>query len=111
MTNDEGSSNAQMTKPCFVIPSSFVIWAFSIFLHLPVFNEVGRNFLQKTRWPLEHVTVTAGQAHLRISKVKLVAGARDGHIEQTPLFLQRIARTEGATAREHPVSQPDHEHG
>src|SRR6266481_8825379 len=77
---------------------------------LPVFDEIVWNFLQKTRWPLEHIAVTAGQAHLWISKVKLVAGARDGHIEQTPFFLERIAHIERPAAREHPVRQPDHEH-
>ena len=42
--------------------------------------------------------------------MELVARARDCHVKQAPLFLQRSAGIERATAWEHAVSQPDHEY-
>ena len=84
----------------FVIPSSFDIRAASFSLHLPVFEQVVWDFLQKTRWPLEDITVAATQAHVRIGEIKLVARACDRHVKQAPFFLQRIARIERAAARD-----------
>src|SRR4029077_1473803 len=93
----------------FGLPSSFDIRASSFSLHLPVFDEIVWNFLQKTRWPLEDIAVTATQAHVRIGEIKLVARARDRDVEQAPFFLQRIAGVERTAAGEHAVSQPNHE--
>ena len=47
---------------------------------------------------------------MRKGEIEFVARARDGDIKQTPLFFERIARVERATARKHSVRQPDHEH-
>src|SRR6266480_4213575 len=80
-------------------------------LHLPVFDELVRNFFQKTRWPLENVAVASTQSHLRKGEIKFIARAGDRHIKQTPLLLERIASVERATARKHAVSQPNNEHG
>src|SRR5438093_11560308 len=68
--------------------SCFVICGASAPLHVPVFDEFVRNFLQESRWPLENVAVAAGQTHMRISEIKLVLRPRDCDVEQTPLFLQ-----------------------
>src|SRR5919106_2421200 len=118
MSNVECRKNdeAQMTKKsdaqfrhafiraCFVIRhSSFVICRASAPLHLPVFYEIVWNFLQKTRRPLEDIAVAATQTHVRISEIKLVARARDGHVEQAPFLLQRITGVERAAAGEHAV--------
>src|SRR5215467_3433126 len=91
----------------FDIPSSFVITHSSFSIHLPVFNKFRRYFLEETRWPLENIAIPAAQAHLRVGKIKLVAGARDGHVKQTPFFLECVARVERAAAGKHPVRQPD----
>src|SRR5262249_26881497 len=93
--------------PCFIRVNP---WPKLTAFHFPVFDQWVWNFLKKTGWPLENVAVAAGQAHLRIRQIKLVARACDGHIEQTPFLLERIARVEGAAARKHPVRQPDHEY-
>src|SRR6266545_6493781 len=95
---------------CLSICSSFVIPASSFSLHLPVFEEVVWDFLQKTRGPLENVAISSAQTHLRISEIQFVARACDGHIKQTPFFLERVAYIERAIARKHSVGQPDHEH-
>src|SRR5215470_15077023 len=79
-------------------------------LHLPVFDEVVWNFLEKTRGPLENVAVPSAQTHLRISEIQFVAGACDGHIKQAPFFFERFACVERAIARKHSIGQPDHEH-
>ena len=65
----------------FGLPSTFVIRASSFSLHLPVFDEVVWNLLQKTRWPLEDIAVAATQTHVRIGEIKLVARACDRHVE------------------------------
>src|SRR5947209_17559024 len=72
-------------------------------LDLPVLHELIWDFLEKTRGPLENVAVPSAQAHLRISEIKLIARACDGHIKQTPFFLERVARIERAIAGKHPV--------
>src|SRR5439155_10783333 len=47
---------------------------------------------------------------LRKGEIEFVARARDSDIKQPPLFFERIARVERATAWKHSVRQPDHEH-
>ena len=65
----------------FGLPSTFVIRASSFPAHLPVFDEIVWNFLQKTRRPLEHITVAATQTHVRVGEIKLIARARDGYVK------------------------------
>src|SRR6478672_10308661 len=89
--------------------SSFGFCASSFSLHLPVFDESIWNFLQKTRRPLEDIAVATTQAHVRIGEIKLVARPCNGHVEQAPFFLQRIARVERTAAGKHAVSEPNHE--
>jgi hypothetical protein len=50
-------------------------------LHLPVFDEVVWDFLQKTRGPLENVAISSAQTHLRIGEIQFIARACDGHIK------------------------------
>src|SRR5438067_11300891 len=95
----------------FGLPSTFVIRGSSFPPHLPVFDEIIWNFLQKTGRPLEYIAVAATQTHVRVGEIKLVARARDGYVKQAAFFLQRIARIERAAAGEHAVSQPNHEDG
>src|SRR5439155_25119611 len=80
-------------------------------LHVPVFDEFVRNFFQESRWPLENVTVAAGQTHMRIGQIKLILGPSDRDVKQTPLFFERFAGVERTATREHSIVQPDHEHG
>src|SRR5439155_21959350 len=103
---------ATLRYSSFGILLSFVIRASSLSsLHLPVFDELVRNFFQKTGWPLENVAVASTQSHLRKGEIKFIARAGDRHIKQTPLLLERVASVEGATAWKHAVSQPNNEHG
>src|ERR1043165_7576380 len=95
----------------FELLSSVVIRASSLLPHLPIFQKLDRNLLQKTRRPLKHVAIASGQPHVRIGEIKLVARARDRHIEQSAFFFQRVTSVERAAAWEHPVGQPDDEHG
>src|SRR6266487_1330856 len=104
-----------MTKsePPFVIRafeflSSFVIRASSFSRHLPVFDQLVRNFFQKTRGPLEDIAVTAGQPHVWIGEIKLVARPCDRDVKQAPFFFESVARVERTTAREHAVREPDY---
>ncbi len=89
MTNYECRRNdkIRMTKSALrlllrylVIRASFVIRhsCFVIFLtplHLPVFDELVRDFFQETRRPLKDIAVSAAQPHVRISEIKFVARA------------------------------------
>src|SRR6516164_5421265 len=100
-----------MTVRLFVIPSAFDIRISSFSRHLPVFDEVVWNFLQKARWPLEDVAVAATQAHVRICEIKFIARACNRHIKQAPFFLQRIAGIERAAAWEHAIGQPNEKDG
>src|SRR2546421_5779799 len=103
MTNDEARRNDEirMTKKpdaalrhsdiraSFDIRhSGFVICGASAPLHLPIFDEFVWDFFQESRWPLENVAVAAGQAHVRISEIKLVFRSGDRDVKQTPLFFQ-----------------------
>src|SRR5213078_4520807 len=74
----------------FGLPSTFVIRASSFPPHLPVFDEIIWDFLEKTGWPLEDIAVAATQAHVRVGEIKLIARARDGYVKQAAFFLQRI---------------------
>ena len=65
----------------FGLRSAFAIRISSFSPHLPVFDKVIWNFLQKTRRSLEDIAVAAAQAHVRIGEIKLVARACDGHVE------------------------------
>src|SRR6266571_259384 len=84
------SSTSSISYPCFISANPWP--PESAPLHLPVFNELRWNLFQESRWPLENVAIAATQTHMRKSEVKLVLGARDRDVKQTPLFLERIAR-------------------
>src|SRR6184192_4220009 len=105
MTNDEARRNdgirIQFRHSAILLPSSIChssFWSASASLHLPVFDELVRNFFQKTRWPLENVAVASTQSHLRKGEIKFISRAGDRHIKQTPLLLERVASVERATA-------------
>src|ERR1700758_2587661 len=83
------SSTSSIAYPRFIRVNPWL--KISASFDLPVFDEVVWNFLQKTRWPLEHIAVATTQTHVRISEIKLIARARDRHVKQPPFFLQRIA--------------------
>src|SRR2546430_1671185 len=45
--------------------------------HFPVFQQFVWDFFQKPRWPLENITESRIQSHMRIAQVKFVARAGD----------------------------------
>src|SRR6478752_5632660 len=86
------SSTSSISYQCFIRVNPWLKRSTSFYL--PVFDESIWNFLQKTRRPLKDIAVAATQAHVRIGKIKLIARACDGHVEQAPFFLQRVAGIE-----------------
>src|SRR5438094_10295979 len=89
---------------------SFVIRASSFSLHFPVLQQFVWNFFQKPRGPLENITKSRIQSHVRIAQVKFVARASDRDVKESAFFFNGIARFERTRAWEHSVGQPDHEH-
>src|SRR5438034_9394389 len=105
-------SSASVSNILYLCKSVFIYGCrTSASLHLPVFDELVRNFFQKTGWPLENVAVASAQSHVRKGEIKFIARAGDRHIKQTPLLLERVAPIERAAARKHAVSQPNDEDG
>src|SRR5947208_13994983 len=92
------------------IHSSFVIRASSFSLHFPVFQQFVWDFFQKPRGPLEYITESRIQSHMRITEVKFVTRASDRDVKEAAFFFNGIARFERARAGKHSVGQPDHEY-
>src|SRR3954470_667186 len=91
LPRDFSTSLGRRSSYLSFIASSLDIRASSFSPHLPVFHEGIWNLLQKARWPLKHVAVAATQTHVRIGKIKLIAGACDRHVKQAPFFFEGIA--------------------
>src|SRR5437773_12011000 len=105
-------SSALVSNILYLCKSVFICGCrTSASLHLPVFDELVRNFFQKTGWPLENVAVASTQSHVRKGEIKFIARAGDRHIKQTPLLLERVASVERATAWKHAASQLTNEPG
>src|SRR6266436_3090185 len=67
--------------------SVFICGFGSASLHLPIFDELVRNFFQKSRGALKNVAVAASQTHMRICKIESVFRAGDRDIKQAALFF------------------------